>query len=75
MRKLIMLIPMLLAANSALAETTYFNSGEASKIIREGTVIAVERSVGEWQMLVDYMGLLFNCRTVSVDGVLCIPLK
>ena len=75
MRKLIMLIPMLLAANSALAETTYYNSDKASKIVREGTVIAVERNAGDWYLLVNYRDVLFKCQTVSVDGVLCISLK
>ena len=69
MRKLIMLIPMLLAANSALA------SDKASEIVREGTVIAVERNAGDWYLLVNYRDILFKCQTVSVDGVLCISLK
>lgn len=68
MRKLIMLIPMLLAANSALAETTFLNGDEASEAIRKGTVIAEERSVSEWNLLVDYRGLLFKCEVLIHPG-------
>jgi hypothetical protein len=70
MRKLIVLIPMLLVANSAMA----YSGGEASEIVREGTVIAVERSGGEWNLLVDYLDVLFACRTVGV-GIVCFPLE
>jgi hypothetical protein len=78
MRKLIMLIPMLLAANSALAETDL--SGveaikiAASEVVTKGTVIAVEKINGnEWHLLVAYRGMIFNCETIS-GGMFCTPL-
>ena len=78
MRKLTMLIPMLLAANSALAETDL--SGDeayeiaASEVVTKGTVIAVEKiERNEWHLLVAYRGAIFNCETLT-GGMSCTPL-
>lgn len=62
MKKAALLVSLLLTASPSLAQTSKMTGEEASKVIREGKIIALELTEpARWLMLVDYEGMLFFC--------------
>ena len=68
MWKLILLVSMLWSANYALAETTSKDGLDASEVIREGQILAVEREGYNWYLLVNYDDTLYACDTIDGMG-------
>ena len=69
MWKVVLLVSMLWSASDALAEKgAMIVDLDASEVIREGQILAVEREGDDWHLLVNYNDTLYACDTYAGYG-------